>query len=146
MAHKANHIYRRAEQNNPLLDDSLDEIEETGEEREGRHMEMAEIEMCEGDYQATPPSTLAEFEGIPDGKVFATGVLPNSPAGIFMTNTGGNLRWIAKKGYANDWTIYCHWDYNDVDYIEQSGDKVTSKANILKCLPNCTDILPFYRY
>ncbi len=90
--------------------------------------------------------TSAEFDKIPEGTIFATGILPNSPEGIFMTNSGGNLRWIAKKGYANDWAIYCHWDSTDVEYIEQSGDKVGTTGNILKCLPDCVDILKLYRY
>lgn len=33
--------------------------------------------------------TLKEFDLLPKGEVFATGVLPNSFAGIFMTNDGG---------------------------------------------------------
>lgn len=90
--------------------------------------------------------TLKEFEQIPDGTIFATGVLPNSLEGIFMTNSGGELRWIAKKGYGNDWTIYCHWAHSSIDYIEQSGDKVSSKGNILKCLPECELILNLYCY
>jgi len=90
--------------------------------------------------------TKAEFLEIPDGEVFATCVLPNSPDGIFMTNSGGELRWIAKKGWGDDWTIYCHWAHNSVEFIKQSGDKVTSKVNILKCLPDAEEILPMYRY
>ncbi|HPI82437.1 MAG TPA: hypothetical protein PK122_04360 [Candidatus Paceibacterota bacterium] len=35
------------------------------------------------------------FDKIPAGSTFATGVLPNSPAGIFMTRDGGDLRWVA---------------------------------------------------
>lgn len=89
--------------------------------------------------------TQQEFPQIPDGEIFATGVLPNSQEGIFMTRDGGNLRWIAKKGHGNDWTIYCSWDYHGVDYIKTNGDKVTSDANILKCLPGCEPILPLFR-
>lgn len=89
--------------------------------------------------------TLEEFEQIPDGTVFATGTLPNSPEGIFMTRTGGELRWIAKKGYGYDWTIYCHWARSSIEYIEQSGDKVLNNANILKCLPGAEPFLHLYR-
>lgn len=46
--------------------------------------------------------TLKEFDSLPLGEVFATGVLPNSPEGIFMTNNGGELRWVAKKGWGHD--------------------------------------------
>jgi len=90
--------------------------------------------------------TTQQFEQIPAGKIFATGFLPNSPEGIYMTETGGQLRWVAKKGYANDWCIYCHWSTHSIEYVEKSGDKVTSKGNILKCIPDAEDILPLYRY
>ena len=90
--------------------------------------------------------TLEEFKQIPAGQTFATGVLPNSPEGIYMTESGGELRWIAKKGYANDWCIYCHWSTSDIAYIEEAGDKVTSIHNIIKCLPYGEEILPLYRY
>lgn len=92
------------------------------------------------------PITKEEFVAIPDGTIFATGVLPNSPEGIYMTESGGDLRWIAKKGYANDWCIYCHWSTSTIEYISYVGDKVTSPANILKCVPGAEEILSLYRY
>lgn len=89
--------------------------------------------------------TEKEFQQIPDGTIFATGTIPNSPEGIFMTRNGGELRWIAKKGYGNDWTIYCHWSSSSVEYIEEQGDKVFNNTNILKCLPEAEPILHLYR-
>ena len=90
--------------------------------------------------------TLKEFEDIPDGKIFATGVLPNSSEGLYMTNDGGELRWIAKKGFGNDWAVYCHWSDHDVDWISKNGDKVTYKGNIKKCVPCENEVLQLYRY
>ena len=87
-----------------------------------------------------------EFDKIMAGAIFRKGILPNSPEGIFMTRSGGNFRWLAKKGWANDWTIYCHWDYHTDDFVEQNGDKVTQKAAILRCIPECEDIFNLYRY
>lgn len=91
--------------------------------------------------------TLEEFNKVKSGMIFAEGVLPNSPEGLFMTNEnqGTDLRWIAVKGYANDWTIYCHWKHMSLDHIKHNGEKVTSKANIQKCVPCEDDLFNLYR-
>jgi hypothetical protein len=83
---------------------------------------------------------IKDFNNIPAGTVFAKGEIENSPKGIYMTNNHEErmLRWIAKKGYANDWVIYCHWADSSWSYIEQSGDKVTNEANIKKLI-SCDD-------
>ena len=90
--------------------------------------------------------TLEKFNEIPNGELFATGVLPNSSEGIFMTNDGGELRWVAVKGYANDWTIYCHWSYNNEKWIEKHGDKVCNERNIKKCITCNDDVFKRYRF
>lgn len=90
--------------------------------------------------------TKEDFDKIPNGIIFSTGVLPNSPEGLFMTNNGGELRWIAKKGYGNDWTIYCHWSSKSIDWIEQSGDKVTAEYHIKKCVSCDDEVFKLYRY
>jgi hypothetical protein len=90
--------------------------------------------------------TKAEFDKLPDGQVFATGVLPNSPEGLFMTNNGGELRWVAKKGWGYDWAIYCHWCDKSPEWIEQHGDKVHAEEHIKRCV-NCDDeLFKMYRY
>jgi len=93
--------------------------------------------------------SLIQFEKIPDGKVFATGVLPNSYEGEGLNMVGGHqgelLRWIAKKGYGHDWAIYCHWSNYSVEWIEENGDKVSSKDNIQKCVPCDKEVLNLYR-
>lgn len=90
--------------------------------------------------------TQSEFDKLTPGEVFATGVQPNSPEGLFMTQSGGNLRWVAVKGYANDWTCYCHWDYNTVEYVKQSGDKLHNPAHIRLCVPCEDSVFQTYRY
>jgi hypothetical protein len=92
--------------------------------------------------------TKEQFEKIPDGEAFATGVLPNSPEGIFMTNSnpGQDLRWVAKKSYGHNWVIYCHWAIYSEDYVKQHGDKVHSEDNIKKCVPCDDDVLSLYRH
>ena len=87
-----------------------------------------------------------EFDKLAPGEVFATGVQPNSPEGIFMTRDGGNLRWVAVKGYGNDWTIYCHWESNSVEYIKQSGDKLHNEQYIKLCVPCEEEVFKLYRY
>ena len=90
--------------------------------------------------------TKTEFDKLSPGEIFAAGILPNSPEGIFMTRDGGDLRWVAVKGYGNDWTIYCHWDYNSVEYIKQSGDKLHNENHIKLCVPCEEDVYKLYRF
>lgn len=86
--------------------------------------------------------TLEQFEALPEGKPFAFGTVANNPDGAFMTTNFPDrmLRWIAKKGYGNDFAIYCLWDEpesND-DLILTGGNKITFKPTVQKLL-NCTD-------
>ena len=91
--------------------------------------------------------TLEEFNKIPDGKIFATGILPNSPEGLYMTDSqqGKHLLWLAKKGYGHDWSIYCHWEDKGLHFVETQGDKVTMKEDILKCVLCSEEVLNLYR-
>jgi len=86
------------------------------------------------------------FDQFPNGEIFALGVLPNSPEGIFMTASGGMLRWVAVKGYANDWCIYCHWVSSSIDYVKSSGDKVFNETHIRRCVDCSDEIFKRYRY
>ena len=90
--------------------------------------------------------TKEEFDKLAKGEVFATGVQPNSPEGLFMTRSGGNLRWVAVKGYADDWCIYCHWEDSSVEYIKQSGDKLHNPQHIKMCVPCDKIVFNSYRY
>ena len=69
--------------------------------------------------------TVDQLKAMPAGTVFATGVVLDVPDGLFMANTGKELRWIAcrGKGY-HDWTIYCHFSEHSIKWIERHGDKV----------------------
>jgi hypothetical protein len=87
-----------------------------------------------------------EFKALPRGEIFATGVLPNSPEGLFMTAGGGELRWIAKKGQIEDWAIYCHWATWTESEIASNGDKVTNKHHIEICVPCTDEVFKLYRY
>jgi len=90
--------------------------------------------------------TKEEFDKLEAGEVFATGTQPNSPEGLFMTHAGGTLRWVATKGYGDDWSIYCQWEDKSVEWIKQHGDKLHSKDHIKLCVPCEDNVLNQYRY
>ena len=92
--------------------------------------------------------TKEQFDKISDGDVFVKGEVENSPLGIYMTNSnkGKMLKWVAKKGYANDWCVYCHWSEQGWDYVITNGDKVTSESNIRKLVPCIDEVFKLYRY
>ena len=78
--------------------------------------------------------------------IFATGIIDNSPEGIFMTRSGGKLRWLAIKGRANDWCIYIHWESSTAEYVKRAGDKVCDKKHIRKLVPCSNEAFKAYRY
>lgn len=90
--------------------------------------------------------TVEQFKNINPGEKFASGVLPDDPSGINMTNSGKNLRWVAIKGYGDDWCIYTFWAIYDEEYISKHGDKVIMKDNIKKCVPCTEEVFKKYRY
>ena len=53
--------------------------------------------------------TMELFNDIPNDEVFASGITTDDSKGANMTNSGKKLKWIAKKGQAEDWVIYIHW-------------------------------------
>lgn len=90
--------------------------------------------------------TLETFKLILAEQPFAEGILPNSPEGIFMTHGGGELRWIAVKGGADDWTVYCHWSTSSANWIRFHGDKVTNEKHIRRCVRCSDEVFKLYRY
>ena len=90
--------------------------------------------------------TKDKFDKLIAGQVFATGVLPNSPDGIFMTRDGGELRWVAKKGLGYDWAIYCYWANKSPEWIRDYGDKVHTEEYIKRCVPCTDEVFNIYRH
>lgn len=78
--------------------------------------------------------------------VFAQGTVSDNPVGINMTNSDRLLRWVAVRGDAPDWRIYCHWAESDFDFVRTNGDKVTSEINIRKLVPCTDEAFAEYRY
>jgi hypothetical protein len=81
---------------------------------------------------------IEKFNEIPYGEIFETGLTTDDSKGVNMTNSGAELRWVAKKGGGDDWAIYVHFSFHDEDFIRMHGDKVKSEFNIKKLVP-CTD-------
>jgi hypothetical protein len=94
--------------------------------------------------------TLEQLQDMPTGTVFAEGLTPNSPEGVYMTdvNRGRSMMWVAKRGSNQevpDWAIYIHWEDRGRQFILEQGDKVTDKDNIQKLVPCNAEALSMYR-
>ena len=76
---------------------------------------------------------------------FATGVSTDTEEGLFMANTGLELRWVAISGGIFDWAIYCHFSDSSIDWITKYGDKVSHTKNIRHCVPCDDEALLQYR-
>jgi len=80
------------------------------------------------------------FEKIDDENIFASGVIENSPEGIYMTNNkqGSLLLWVAVKGYGGFWAIYVSWfNMVSIESCSRIGDKLTPEL-AKKCI-DCDD-------
>jgi hypothetical protein len=90
--------------------------------------------------------TLEEFDNIKPGTTFDTGLLVDSYEGLNMSGSKKILRWVAVKGWANDWCIYAHLSHHDEEFVKASGDKVMGEENIMMAVPCVEDVLNRYRY
>lgn len=91
--------------------------------------------------------TTQMLNDMPPGTIFATGELPDTPDGLFMARTGRMLRWVAVRGDGiPDWTIYCHFNEYDSEWVKANGDKVFHEAHIKKCVPCDEGAFAMYRY
>jgi len=86
------------------------------------------------------------LEAMPEGTIFATGVMLDNADGLFMTGSGKELRWVAVRGRIADWAIYCHFADKSVEWIRHLGDKVHDNRNILRCVTCDDTALACYRY
>ena len=93
-----------------------------------------------------PKFSMADFEKIPANGIIRKGMTTNSPQGLYMTDGGGLLKWVAKKGMANDWAMYCEYMDKDYDYVLKHGQKVYDKNNIMNVFPVEEDVFKLYRY
>ena len=86
-----------------------------------------------------------EFDDLTPG-LFASGELPDDSTEINMIGSSKILRWVAVKGYGNDWAIYAHWKTNSIDYIMKSGDKINNVEHIKRCIDCDDEVLNLYRH
>jgi len=86
------------------------------------------------------------FKKIPKGVVFASGLIPNEPGGLYMTDVrqGDLLMWVAKKGAIDDWAIYAHWKEKGISFVTTNGHKV-SKRDIRDLVPCDEEMFNAYR-
>ena len=89
--------------------------------------------------------TLKMLKDMPSGTIFATGISSDTPDGLFMANTGKELRWVAVRGEIHDWAIYCHFSEHDTEWIRRQGDKVHMEENIKKLVLCDKEALRMYR-
>jgi hypothetical protein len=63
-----------------------------------------------------------------------------------MTGSGRQLRWVAVRGGAPDWKIYCHWIEKSKEEVASNGDKVCDKETIRRLVPCTDEAFKMYRY
>ena len=86
------------------------------------------------------------FDSIKEGEIFATGYTIDSPDGANMSNSGRVLRWVAVKGYGNDFAVYIGLATQPDFYILNNGDKVTDIHNLKKLLSCSEEVWKKYRH
>lgn len=89
--------------------------------------------------------TLKQLKDMPPGTIFSSGTSFDLPGGLFMSNSGKELRWVAERGEIHDWTIYCHFSFHDNEWIRRYGDKVYSESHIKMCVPCDNEAYKMYR-
>lgn len=92
------------------------------------------------------PITDEKFEKVKPDTIFALGITTDDQYGLNMTGSGKELKWVAVKGYANDWCIYTHWNEKDWDFVRTQGDKVCDKLNIRRVLDISDKLMEKYRW
>jgi hypothetical protein len=90
--------------------------------------------------------TFEQFSKIPSNSVFAHGLALDIEGKLYMSGSGRMLRWVAKKGWVNDWCIYTYFAEYSNDHIESFGDKVMLEDNIRFCVPCDNKVFAQYRY
>ena len=83
--------------------------------------------------------TAEVFDQIEPGAVFASGLAVDSPQSMNLSRSGRPLRFVATKGFANDWALYAHFADHSEDYVRDHGDKVFGRANVEAALGKLPD-------
>lgn len=78
--------------------------------------------------------------------IFAEGIALDNPYGIHMTGSGRQLRWVAVRGGAPDWKIYCHYIEKSKEEVASNGDKIHDPETIKRLVPCTDEAFKMYRY
>ena len=78
--------------------------------------------------------------------IFAEGVALDNSYGINMTRSDKMLRWVAVRGGAPDWKIYCHFADKTKEEVASNGDKVCDEETIRRLVPCTDEAFKMYRY
>lgn len=82
---------------------------------------------------------LKTFEKCEHNMVLATGVVTEPSL------YSDPIRWVAVKGWGDDWAIYYHKAIYEIVLVREQGDKI-NEANLIQNLVPCTqEVLDKYR-
>lgn len=77
---------------------------------------------------------------------FAPGEIMGKGGGIYPCIWENPIRWVAKKGFADDWAIYYLHAHHPFSYVETNGDKVQTISCIKQFVETTDEVLKKYRH
>ena len=90
---------------------------------------------------------MEDLRKIPNGTIFSKGEVVDGPEGINIDGSGKMLKYVAVKGWANDWAVYVHLsEEHDYQFVRSYGNKVIGSENIRRAVPCTDEVLGRYRY
>lgn len=92
------------------------------------------------------PMTKDEFDRIFPGTKFAQGKVMDGTPHFNITGKQQMLRWVAVKGYADDWCVYVGLEYWHPDEVAKKGDKIHTKPYIQYAVPCTEEVYNRYRH
>lgn len=93
--------------------------------------------------------TLKDLKEMEKETIFAQGEIIDSPEGINLANTGKTIKWVACRGWIEDWAIYADNPYtpqSSFEEVARMGDKVSLEVHIKKLVPCDDEAFAMYRY
>lgn len=106
--------------------------------------------MAEQNPEALTLIDLTAFIEIDEGTIFRRGYTKNHPTGYYVSSMpeliGKLMKFVAVKGWNDDWSIYVGWNEMTFEDIKRSGDKVISSTAINLLVPCTEEVFSRYRY
>ena len=93
--------------------------------------------------------TLKDLKEMQREAIFAQGEVIDSPEGINLANTGKTIKWVACRGWIEDWAIYADNPYtpqSSFEEVKDYGDKVHSEEHIKKLVYCDNEAFAMYRH